>query len=48
MQLALDFGDPALICWFGSPWLDHFDPPLGTGKGCLACQAFAGDEIAAA
>jgi hypothetical protein len=26
-----------LVCAFGTPWLDHFDPPVGTGKGCDAC-----------
>ncbi len=29
----------ALACMYGTPWLDHFDPPLGTGKGCLWCAA---------
>jgi len=26
-----------LVCAFGTPWLDHFPPPVGTGKGCAAC-----------
>jgi hypothetical protein len=26
-----------LVCAFGTPWLDHFDPPVGTGKGCPRC-----------
>ena len=28
----------ALVCCFGSPWLDHFSPPIGTGKGCSKCD----------
>ena len=28
-----------LYCSFGTPWLDHFDPPIGTGKGCPRCEA---------
>ena len=28
-----------LLCAFGTPWLDHFDPPIGTGRGCAACDA---------
>ena len=28
-----------LFCSFGTPWLDHFDPPIGTGKGCPRCEA---------
>lgn len=27
-----------LTCWFGTPWLDHFPPPIGTGKGCPYCE----------
>lgn len=22
-----------LVCSFGTPWLDHFPPPIGTGRG---------------
>lgn len=28
-----------LTCGFGTPWLDHVDPPVGTGRGCAACAA---------
>jgi hypothetical protein len=31
-----------LTCAFGTPWLDHFDPPIGTGNGCPACERFHG------
>jgi hypothetical protein len=27
------------VCAFGTPWLDHFDPPIGSGVGCAACDA---------
>ena len=27
-------------CAFGTPWLDHWDPPIGTGKGCEKCDAY--------
>jgi hypothetical protein len=27
-----------LTCYHGNPWLDHFDPPIGTGQGCSLCQ----------
>lgn len=30
--------DGALACMYGTPWLDHFQSPLGTGKGCMACD----------
>jgi hypothetical protein len=33
-----------LVCSFGTDWLDHFDQPIGTGKGCVACAAYPGDE----
>jgi hypothetical protein len=23
---------------YGTRWLDHFQPPVGTGKGCQACR----------
>ena len=23
----------------GTPWLDHFEPPLGTARGCEACDS---------
>jgi hypothetical protein len=29
----------AFTCAFGVPWLHHFDPPIGTGKGCRRCVA---------
>ena len=28
----------AVACAFGTPWLDHFDPPIGTARGCEACD----------
>lgn len=28
-----------LTCAGGFPWLDHFEPPIGTGKGCPYCDA---------
>lgn len=28
-----------LACVFGTPWLDHFVQPTGTGKGCQKCDA---------
>lgn len=31
-----------LACCFQTPWLDHFLPPIGTGKGCPACAAYQG------
>jgi hypothetical protein len=27
-----------LMCHYGTAWLDHFDPPIGTGKGCPGCD----------
>ena len=30
-----------LVCAFGTPWLDHFAPPIGTGRGCQACDVGA-------
>lgn len=36
----------AVACAFGTPWLDHFEPPVGTGRGCLWC-AGAADEACA-
>ncbi len=41
-RVQQDIGDNrtrtgALACAFGTPWLDHFEPPTGTGKGCLWC-----------
>jgi len=27
----------ALACAFGTPWLDHFQPPIGNGRGCAEC-----------
>lgn len=29
--------EPPLVCSYGRPWLDHFKPPIGTGRGCLYC-----------
>jgi hypothetical protein len=28
-----------LTCAFGTEWLAHFDPPIGTGAGCSQCEA---------
>jgi hypothetical protein len=28
----------ALVCYYGTPWLDHFQPPIGTGAGCRFCD----------
>lgn len=39
MQLDLFDDLPALYCWFGTPFCDHFDPPVGTGRGCAKCDA---------
>ncbi len=39
-QLALFPKPCALTCAFGTPWLDHFQPPIGTGKGCNACLEY--------
>jgi len=30
--------DDALVCAFGTAWLDHFDDPIGTGRGCDRCE----------
>ena len=38
--------EPVLPCWFGSPWLDHFSPPIGTGKGCQKCDAWQAECVA--
>jgi hypothetical protein len=27
-----------IACAYGTPWLNHFDPPLGNGHGCPACE----------
>ena len=35
--------DGGLACAFGTPWLDHFGEPIGTGKGCRPCDEW-GDE----
>ena len=34
--------DP-LVCSFGTPWLDHWGPPIGTGKGCVQCDTYEGE-----
>jgi hypothetical protein len=28
-----------LTCSFNTPWLDHFQPPIGTGRGCIFCAS---------
>lgn|SRR5262245_23175574 len=35
-------GPKPLVCYFGTPWLDHFDPPMGTGNGCSYCANYRG------
>jgi hypothetical protein len=30
-----------LVCFYGVPWLWHFQPPIGTGQGCPACDGQA-------
>lgn len=34
-----------LVCAYGTPWLDHFPPPTGTGKGCPHCAAAAAGKL---
>jgi hypothetical protein len=29
----------AVACAFGTPWLDHFEPPIGTARGCSSCDS---------
>lgn len=36
--------DGELACAFGTPWLDHANPPIGTGKGCTLCDNYQGEE----
>jgi hypothetical protein len=31
-----------LGCAFGTPWIDHLQPPSGTGRGCAACENSGG------
>lgn len=38
LRLELSYG---VICTFGTPWLDHFDPPIGTGNFCVRCAQLA-------
>src|SRR3990167_197289 len=35
--------DGQIACAFGTPYLDHFAPPIGTGKGCEACDTYHGE-----
>jgi len=35
----------SLPCLFGTPHLDHYDPPIGTGKGCKACENYQGEDL---
>ncbi len=38
-QVSVGAGElEALVCWYGTPWLDHFEPSIGTGLGCHGCQ----------
>lgn len=39
--------DEQLACSFGTPWLDHFAPKLGTGKGCPWCDERGFIEVGA-
>ena len=32
---------PAVTCAYGIAWRHHFEPPIGTGRGCLLCAAQA-------
>ena len=36
-QLTLPFAS-GLTCHFGTEWLDHFQAPVGTGRGCRWCE----------
>ena len=31
--------DGELACCFGTRWLQHWDTPTGTGRGCARCDA---------
>ena len=35
--------EPSETCMFGTPWLDHWDPPSGTGLGCVKCATYEGE-----
>jgi hypothetical protein len=37
--LAEDDTVATLTCAFGTPWLDHFGPPIGNARGCRRCEA---------
>jgi hypothetical protein len=30
--------EKSLVCFYGVPWLYHFLPPIGNGKGCKRCR----------
>lgn len=38
MSLPLEPQPTGLLCSFGTEFLDHFRPPIGTGKGCQFCE----------
>ena len=38
-----DIYTPPMPCAFGTPWLDHWQPPIGTGKGCEQCDDYQRD-----
>ena len=38
-----DIYKPPMPCSFGTPWLDHWQPPIGTGKGCEQCDDYQRD-----
>ena len=46
IQQSLLDTKPILTCWFQTPWLDHFDLPVGTGRGCAKCDAFTAECVA--
>jgi hypothetical protein len=39
-ELAASSLPVGLVCAFGRDWLDHFAPPIGTSKGCIACDTY--------
>jgi hypothetical protein len=30
--------DRPVVCYYGTPWAEHFDSPMGVGARCLACR----------
>ena len=33
-----------LLCFFGTEWLNHFQPPVGNGLGCIHCATPGASE----